>query len=668
MENIVKTLLEKLSFYSNDNANAGEYLTQHLDKVKDTDTLEDILLTILMRHGRWNDNGSNYNQDYRRRLIQWFVGSEHQSPVLQAGVTKLMEYDSELFPESVVDSEKLENRQNTQKSESFPTCTKQQKLKLWLVDPDAYGERNTVLTSIIEQKERFHSYLEYLRFFRERIVDIVKRDSRKCVVSEKVLADLIQKNIFASTKSAQYKFLLDHYTEMDIAALNLYFYEYIDDIKRDNIKVRFLQCLCGITEEEDLDEFKLSMIKEVISSSFSRYVASCKNCQGYFQIELNTNQNSADEFHIIFQSDAVYQKYYEAVKPIADFRYRGYLRFDPLLPENRGKWNVIESKAKIDLLEYRAGSFLLKDPHAKYSEEQKKQVKTLHGLAKTLFEQLTDSKNDTALPKFLISNLAGNALTVFMQAGLETILEPIDNVRGWYDDLEPQHQYLYQLKLWKELDEINTAHLLGWRNSDTQANACFLLNQIVKNLYLTNDEKQQYFCMVQEAIWKDRREQYPGFLYHLLTVHKDLVTRFLNKEEQTEIAKELSYNHPAFIYKLADYLMSQEEHDCYLKQEQKRQEEKKKREELFKFQKEITTVIKEVIFSNSYWRLSHLSDNCLCEPLTMIAIKNEVEQWDGKNISSLIGKLANITSQTQCHSILLQTIQDLRGHDDWIAS
>ena len=113
MENIVKTLLERLSFYSNDNANAGEYLTQHLDEVKDTDTLEDILLTILMQRQRWNDNGSNYNQDYRRRLIQWFTGNERLSPVLQAGVTKLMEYDSELFPASVIKLEKLENRQNT---------------------------------------------------------------------------------------------------------------------------------------------------------------------------------------------------------------------------------------------------------------------------------------------------------------------------------------------------------------------------------------------------------------------------------------------------------------------------------------------------------------------------------------------------------------------------
>lgn len=35
MENIVKEVSEKLSFYSNDNANAGEYLMQHLAEVND---------------------------------------------------------------------------------------------------------------------------------------------------------------------------------------------------------------------------------------------------------------------------------------------------------------------------------------------------------------------------------------------------------------------------------------------------------------------------------------------------------------------------------------------------------------------------------------------------------------------------------------------------------
>lgn len=658
MENIVKTLLEKLSFYSNDNANAGEYLTQHLDEVKDTDTLEDILLTILMQRQRWNDNGSNYNQDYRRRLIQWFTGNERLSPVLQAGVTKLMEYDSELFPASVIKLEKLENRQKTQKSASIPACTEKQKLKLWLIDPEAFQERNAVLTLVMEQKKKFHLYTEYLRLFRERIVDIAKSYSRK-YAAEKALADLIQKNIFTSTKSAQYKFLLEHYTEMDIAALNFYFYEYSNDIKKDNIKVRFLQCLCNIKEAEELDEFKLSMIKEVMSSSFSRYVASCKTCQQYFEMKTFEKPGIEDGFHTIFQSDEAYQKFYGAMKPIANFKHHGYLRFDPLLPENHGKWNVIEPKAKINLLEYRAGALLSKDPHARYSEEQKKQVETLHGLAKELFEKLSDPKNNATLPEFLRCNLAHNLLTAFIQAGLETVLEPINEVRLWYDDLEPQYQYLYQLKLWRETGKIDGIQLLGWSNGNTRTCACSLLDQMVKNPYLTDDEKQLYFCMVQETIWKDRIEHYPGFLYDMMITHKELAMRFLNKEERTEVAKELCHDHPSLLKSLADYLMSQEERDNYLKQEEKRQEEEKKRQKLFRFQKEARYALNDLIFHDSNWKIMSLSDTCLHEALTEIALRNMIEKWDGKNISLLIYKLAGITSKTECHSILLRTIQNL---------
>lgn len=54
-----------------------------------------------------------------------------------------------------------------------------------------------------------------------------------------------------------------------------------------------------------------------------------------------------------------------------------------------------------------------------------------------------------------------------------------------------------------------------------------------------------------------------------------------------------------------------------------------------------------------------LSDTCLHEALTEIALRNMIEKWDGKNISLLIYKLAGITSKTECHSILLRTIQNL---------
>ena len=173
--------------------------------------------------------------------------------------------------------------------------------------------------------------------------------------------------------------------------------------------------------------------------------------------------------------------------------------------------------------------------------------------------------------------------------------------------------------------------------------------------------------MVQEAVWKDRREYYPDFLYHLLAVHEELAMRFLNKETLTEIAKELCHEHPALIKKLANYLMSQDERDIYLKEELKRQEEKKEKEELFKFQRDVKIAMKELIFNGNYWKIGYLSDNCLNEMLTKIAIRNEVEQWDGTNISSLIYKLAYITSETKCHSVLLQTIQNFCNRQEDMA-
>lgn len=666
MENIVKDLLEKLSFYYNDKANAGEYLTQHLDEVKDTDTLEDILLTILMYCRKWSDNGSNFNQDYRQRLIQWFTRKEYLSPVLQAGVTKLMEYDSKL-PIPVIDLERLESRQKKQKQDPLPACTEKQELKLWLVEPEMVRGRGTALASVTEQKEKLYQYLEYLHFFRDRITDITAQSGRKCTLPEKTLSDLIQKNIFASAKSTQYQFLQAHYTEMEIAAFNLYFYEYAEDIKRDNIKVRFLRCLSEITEAEELDAFKLSMIKTILSSSFSRNVANYKKCEAYFRSELPVEPSMKEEFHTIFQSDEAYRDFYESVKTVVNFEYRGYLRFDPLLPGNRGKWEMIQNKDKIDLLEYRAKTFLLHDPHARYSEEQQKQIEILHELAKDLFEELKSPNSDATLPEFLICNQADSALTVFLQAELETMLTSIKDVRIWYDELEPPYQYLYQLKLWQGIGEINTALLLGWNARETSGKSCSLLNTVGANPYLSDDEKQQYFYMVQEAVWKDRRDYYPDFLYHLLAVHEELAMRFLNKETLTEIAKELCHEHPTLIKKLANYLMSQDERDIYLKEELKRQEEKKEKEELFKFQRDVKIAMKELIFNGNYWKIGYLSDNCLNEMLTKIAIRNEVEQWDGTNISSLIYKLAYITSETKCHSVLLQTIQNFCNRQEDMA-
>ncbi|MDY2661002.1 MAG: hypothetical protein SOV82_14650, partial [[Ruminococcus] gnavus] len=94
---------------------------------------------------------------------------------------------------------------------------------------------------------------------------------------------------------------------------------------------------------------------------------------------------------------------------------------------------------------------------------------------------------------------------------------------------------------------------------------------------------------------------------------------------------------------------------------------KKEKEELFKFQRDVKIAMKELIFNGNYWKIGYLSDNCLNEMLTKIAIRNEVEQWDGTNISSLIYKLAYITSETKCHSVLLQTIQNFCNRQEDMA-
>lgn len=657
MDNIVNVLSKKLSLHSDDMANAGEYLMQQLDGIEDADVLEDILLTILMHHRRWNDNGSNFNQDYRRRLIRWFTDKEGISPVLQAGVTELMVYDSQLLSQSVIDLKQLENRQKP----SAP-CTERQELKLWLIKPELEKERGHAITSVMERKEKLYRCMEYLHFFRERIAEITFKSR---IPAEKALSALIQENIFSSAKSAQYGFLLKHYTDLEIAALNLYFYMHENDIKSDNIKVCFLQCLSGITETEELDEFKLSMIKKTIEGSFNRYITNYKKCSTWFRHKLMCDTDTEEEFHVIFQSDEEYRKFYNAMKPVVDFRHTGYLRFDPLLPENRKKWEIIQYRDRMHLLDYRAGAFLTHDPHAVYSREQQKQIEGLHGLAKELYSERESPGSQITLPEFLAGSIP-HALTVFLQAGLETMLTPIKNVRNWYDSLEPACQYLYALKLWRETRQTSHSVFFGWGQPVCQK-AHSLLHTAAQNPYLTDDEKKQFFFMVQDAVWIGWRDQYPDFLYGLLTLHKDLAARFLDEKDLAEIAKELCRDRPDLLLKLADYLMSREEMDAYIRLEERKKEETKKEKELIEFQKDVKDAIHDLIDSGNTWKIGFLADDCLNEAITKIAVRNEVEKWDGENISQLIYTLAKITSKTKIHSVLLQAVQDVCSRQKGIA-
>lgn len=649
--------------------NEGEMLIQNQEQFAETEDLENLILVLLQRSSLWH-SGRSFNYDYRTRILNWLQKHENDSVVVYAGLTRLMEIDAS-DQDPVVTNESLAKRIPIRDKVDLSKVSEEDEMKLWLVDPEFIRENSTRFSSFVTDRSKFIKFSEFLTDFKHSVYGSMSKGKKK-LRTEKAIFDLMENNLTEST--ASFRFLRQYYTELEIAAFNVRLYYDTTDIRSDNIKVRFLNYLCNITENEIMDEFMVSVIQRVVSEKFTRNVDGVTDCKAYFMQLIHDRW--WNDYHPVYTDIDSYLSLYYTIESSLDFRFDGFLAFNPLKPEYEARFYAISKKHRMDLLFRNIEEMYKKNPKERYSEEQMIKIRKLYEkMVETCWDKRDQNGKVTDIDLFTVLYEEGetNVTNALIQCGFIDLnrVAAEKDISWFLRNVDRARLVLFTIEFWKT-SGILLECLLSMICLYEKYGSCQGMDElrgIMKNNILTDDEKHTFFSMYLECVWKYKKDRYRAVVENILTENESVARFFMTEEEMQGAIKAMYPRIESTPQVLVRYILNSAEYMQYQKERQQEEETEEELRRLKNLQAYMRNALKDLTgsaYTNRY-TISHNVRECvskcdvLRQPFTKIALRYIKESSQGVSISEIVNRMSLVTCDTGCDDMLLEELQKFMG-------
>ncbi len=563
---------------------AGEFMESLRSKNLETEELEALAATLVAYVKLWWYN-SNFNDDYRQRILKWFMDKAGTSPVIRAACAKLSWNDDMLTAAAFgvsCDEDALERIQTEAAADSAAAGDPAKAFIAWVAGVGQYTPIAELIEEFLSDKELVTIHEWYLHLAAYSRAFCTKPSGAKKMFSAFYM--LSRKNVTEAVPA--FKTLSAVYGKLGTMALNLLFMEETSErAVRDNISKNILNAAAELKEADDFTALEARGVRAVLETQFSRKVDGDVSTTPYFKQRACFGSGT---YQPIFKDDRRWKLLYWAVGSQLTFYNAGYLAFDPLDEGNRAKWDTLAKDHKLQLLDYACSKLYQPNLRISYPDEWRESIKTVVHLLNEIGQAQQEPQDVCQL---VMKHSLYGAANALIQAGFMDV--PDTKAHFWPAQNDTlMFQYMLKFK-----DQYGKTPLWFLEKCDNASNAKSTLQRLAE-LTLPREEKSLIFLGVLDTVWENMAVEYSGIVMWLLSMHPEMLNLVLTKAEVAELAstmlhcQNLSEQEQEILlrYVLGEDAWKQRRHETELKAE-----EQKKLKALQDFQVDLQDYLKEIM-------------------------------------------------------------------------
>lgn len=563
---------------------AGEFMETLRSENLETEELEALAVTLVAYENVWRTN-SQFNDDYRSRILKWFMDQAGTSPVIRIACVNLSRHEY-MLTGAAFGTPHDENALDQIKSEAAAELTAAgdpvKALIAWVAGVGQYTPLAELIEEFLSDKELATTHEWYLHLAAYAWAFRTKPSGAKKMFSAFYM--LSRKNVTESVSA--FKTASTVYGKLGTMALNLLFMEETSErTVRDNISKNILNAVAELKETDDFTALEARGVRSVLETQFSRKVDGDVSTAAYFKQRACFGSGS---YQPIFTDDRKWKLLYWAVGNKLTFYNAGYLAFDPLDEGNRVKWDTLSKEHKLQLLDYACSKLYRYDLNEPYPDAWRESVRT----AVRLFNEVGQAQKEPQdAYQVVMRNSLYGAINALIQAGL--MEAPDTKARFWPAQCHTlMFQYMLQFR-----EQFGKTPLWFKEKCDCLLGAQSTLQSLAE-LSCTAEEKGRILLAVLETVWENMAPEYYRVLMSLFSRHPDMLGLVLTKAELAELASTMLHcqnlseqeRETLLRYALGEDAWERRRHEMELQTE-----EQNKLEALRDFQDELANRLTEIV-------------------------------------------------------------------------
>lgn len=501
---------------------AGEFMETLRSRDLETEELEALAVTLVAYNNLWQSN-TRFNDDYRSRILKWFMDRAGASPVMRIACANLSRHEDmlteaafgTLYDEAALDRIKAEAAADVAAAGDPAKAW-----TAWVAGIELYAPLAGLIEEFLSDKELVIFYEWYLHLAAHSWAFRTKPSGAKKMFSAFYM--LSRKNVTEAVPA--FKTVSAVFGKLGTMALNLLFIEETSErTVQDNISKNILSAAAKLEETDDFTVLEARGIRSVLENRFSRKVDGDVSTVAYFRQRACINGGA---YYPIFSDDRKWKLLYWAVGNRLSFFNAGYLAFDPLDEGNRVKWDTLSQQHKLQLLDYACSKLYRYDLNEPYPDAWRESIRT----AVRLFNEIGQAQKEPqdAYQVVMLNSLHG-AINALIQAGLMEV--PDTKTRFWPAQC---HTLMFQYMLLSR-EQFGKTPLWFKEKCDCLLGAQSTLQSLAE-LSCTAEEKGRILLAVLETAWENMAPEYYRVLMSLFSRHPDMLGLVLTKAELAELA------------------------------------------------------------------------------------------------------------------------------------
>ena len=562
---------------------AGEFMETLRSRDLETEELEALAVTLVAYNNLWQSN-TRFNDDYRSRILKWFMDKAGASPVMRIACANLSRHDDMLTEAAfgtLCDEAALDRIKAEAAADVAAAGDPAQTWIAWVAGIELYAPLAGLIEEFLSDKELVIIHEWYLHLAAHSRAFRTKPSGAKKMFSAFYM--LSRKNVTEAVPA--FKTVSAVFGKLGTMALNLLFIEETSErTVQDNISKNILSAAAKLGETDDFTVLEARGIRSVLENRFSRKVDGDVSTVAYFKQRACI---IGEAYCPVFSDDRKWKLLYWAVGNRLSFFNAGYLAFDPLDEGNRVKWDTLSQQHKLQLLDYACSKLYRYDLNEPYPDAWRESIRT----AVRLFNEIGQAQKEPqdAYQVVMLNSLHG-AINALIQAGLMEV--PDTKTRFWPAQC---HTLMFQYMLLSR-EQFGKTPLWFKEKCDCLLGAQSTLQSLAE-LSCAAEEKGRILLAVLETVWENMAPEYYRVLMSLFSCHPDMLGLVLTKAELAELASTMLHcqnlseqeQETLLRYALGEDAWERRRHEMELQTE-----EQNKLEALQDFQDELANCLTEI--------------------------------------------------------------------------